>query len=235
MGACYEGHLDVVRALCDRGAEVNATCTGEKYGEWFSALSLAARENHQLVISELCNRKADLNARDDETAFMLACRMGCLEAVQELYTRGADVSIPSRDQMTAFMIACEKGHLDVVRYLCDIEPGLMSATIMGGWTPLMYAVSWCRQDVICELLQRGADVNARETSTGKTALMVAGESSSSDMCILLLQHNADKNALDLQGHTAYFHSQGAEVWDPGDMEAYYVTQGILFIIPPLDL
>ena len=203
MGASENGHLDVVITLCERGADVNAACINGVYGNGLTALMLAARGDHHLVISELCDREADLNAkifRDGETAFMLACQKGCLGAVRELYTRGADVNIPSLDEMTGFMQACEEGHLDVVRYLCDENPGLMSATIMGGWTPLMYAVPGCREDIICELLSMGADVNAKGTSTGETALMVAGQHSSSKMCILLLQYNAGREHV----YTAFF-------------------------------
>jgi len=68
-------------------------------------------------------------------------------------------------------------------------------------TPLMHACARKQLEVAKLLLERGADVNARDMD-GKTALhFTAAEGRSADTVRLLLEHGADVNAVDRFGFT----------------------------------
>ena len=68
-------------------------------------------------------------------------------------------------------------------------------------TPLMYAASYGRQDVVRVLLSKGAAVNNKDT-LGNTALMNAVEIGNFDIVSALLTKGADVNAANLEGETA---------------------------------
>jgi len=53
MGASQEGHLKVVRQLCERGANVNAATTNG-----YTALIWASLKGHLEIVRELCARGA---------------------------------------------------------------------------------------------------------------------------------------------------------------------------------
>lgn len=136
MFASEYGHLEVVRELCDRGADVNAAKTTDGY----TSLMWASLWGHLEVVRELCDRGANINATTDigMTALMWASRYGRLEIVRELCVRGANVNAATNNGYTSLMIACEEGHIDVVRELCK-RGADMNAKSKHGSTALMIA------------------------------------------------------------------------------------------------
>jgi len=58
MWACQEGHQEVVRELCERGANVNAACNTDGY----TALMEASRKGHLSVVQALLNHGASKSA-----------------------------------------------------------------------------------------------------------------------------------------------------------------------------
>jgi hypothetical protein len=81
-----------------------------------------------------------------------------------------------------------------------------------GKTALMYAVQFNLSDTATLLLERGADVNAKTSTTGdcwsginvtgRTALMYAAENADLAMADLLLRHGADAAAIDSRKQSA---------------------------------
>jgi ankyrin repeat protein len=59
---CYQGHVEIVRLLCDHGADVEA-----RTNSGWRPLHLAAMHGHISVVKELIEeRNAEINARDDD-------------------------------------------------------------------------------------------------------------------------------------------------------------------------
>ena len=113
--ACLGGHLEIVRELLGRGANV-AACTD--YGT--TSLITACRQGHLDIVHELLGRGADVNAANTDgwTSLMHACLSGHLEVVRELLGQGANVNAAVADDgQTSLMLACENGHLEVARLL----------------------------------------------------------------------------------------------------------------------
>jgi ankyrin repeat protein len=113
------------------------------------------------------------------TALHFAAREGHMDAVRELVTGNADLNLVSgADQTPPITEAIINGHLDIAKYLLDhgANPGLANAT---GLTPLYATIdmqwranAWYPQpttgeektkylDLMKDLLDKGADINAR--------------------------------------------------------------------------
>ena len=66
----------------------------------------------------------------------------------------------------------------------------------------MTAVAGGNLEIVRLLLDSGADVNARETRLGQTALLYAAARGRTDLVKLLLEHHADIHAASNSGSTA---------------------------------
>ena len=88
-------------------------------------------------------------------------------------------------------MACEKGYLELVQTLLNLE-AMIDHKDQKKKTPLMYAIQAKAQnlDVVGELLQRNADVNA-QTVTGLTALLLAAFKKHAGIITMLLKNGAD--------------------------------------------
>lgn len=108
--ASLKGRLDTVRALLNRGVNVNA-----RGSNGFTALMMACWWGHLEVARLLLERGANVNAKspDGYTALMEACRFGRFEVAKLLLKRGADVHTKTETGKTARTFAKEKGHKDL--------------------------------------------------------------------------------------------------------------------------
>jgi len=77
-----------------------------------------------------------------------------------------------------------------------------------GWTVLMLAAWYGRDNVVKELLDRGADVNAKSDDYDQTALMFAATKCSTDTIIALIDKGADVNAKPAKGKHGIFGTTG---------------------------
>jgi uncharacterized protein len=99
------------------------------------------------------------------------------------------------------LMAAEKGKTK--RILEALENGAdVNAADPRGWTPLMKAVTHNHSEAVNLLIERGANVNAREKILGLMPLMMSGTEGGADMVSLLLDSGAHVNAVDNNGSTA---------------------------------
>jgi hypothetical protein len=84
--ACRKGHVEVIKLLLDRGAEVDRVDSNG-----FTALGWACRKGHVEVIKLLLDRgaKVDRAGSDGSTALRRACHGGHVEVVKLLLEHGA--------------------------------------------------------------------------------------------------------------------------------------------------
>ena len=139
--AAQNGHLEVVRLLLERGANVNAQNTDELW--W----------------------------RERRTPLHFAAQNGHLDVVRLLLERGANVNAETSGVAgwTPLHFAAQNGHLEVVRVLLERGANVNAQTTLF-WedadarrTPLHYATKNGHLEVVRLLLERGANVNAQAT------------------------------------------------------------------------
>ena len=114
MFAAREGHIDIVRLLLDRGANINAINDYER-----TALMWAANTGHTDVVRLLLDRGANINAvdGDGDTALMSASESGHTYTVRLLLDRGANINAINGNGDTVLIGAAKIGHADTVRLL----------------------------------------------------------------------------------------------------------------------
>ncbi|MES2633657.1 MAG: ankyrin repeat domain-containing protein [Pseudomonadota bacterium] len=107
MIAALRGHLEVVRKLIDRGADVN------KPG--WTPLHYAATSGHVPIIALLLENHAYIDAESPNktTPLMMAVHYGSAEAVKHLLEAGADPSLKNQLGMTAVDFANRANRKDM--------------------------------------------------------------------------------------------------------------------------
>ncbi|XP_065215574.1 ankyrin repeat and SAM domain-containing protein 6-like [Planococcus citri] len=123
------------------------------------------------------------------TPLMYAC-IYCREHIVSAIVNMVPSSIYSiNDKMqTSLMLSCKSGDLNIVKLLTKKE--ILECKDTKGWTALFYAVIYDHVDIICYLMRKGADVNARDYSSC-TLLMTAVKQGKENIVELLLGFGAD--------------------------------------------
>ncbi len=115
-----------------------------------------------------------VGARRPERALILAAREGDLAAITALVRSGADANERGGvNDWTALMHAIHKNQRRSVLALLDAGADVNARSDHGGYeTALIMAAGYGYEDIVRDLLERGADPYA-ETSGGETALSAA--------------------------------------------------------------
>jgi len=179
----------------------------------FTALHWAAeRSNPQLVdllIAAGANVKA--SSRYHVTPLYLACNNGNAAIVERLLKAGADPNQPSLEDQTPLMTAAAAGNPDVLRLLLKQTVNVNAAEPFRGQTALMWAASEGNAPAAEELIEFGAQVNAK-SKNGFTPFLFAVRNAHIDAAKALLKHGANvndvapdgTNALNMAVVNAYF-------------------------------
>ena len=166
------GTVEAMRLLLDAGAEVNAR-------NGFEATPLIWAAGNVPKARLLIERGADVNAktRQGRTPLMVAAACSeCSEIVRLLLSKGADAKAQDSVIGTALSIAAENGNTESVRLLLNVGVDSKQA-LGGGITPLHLAIYNCDLAAAKLLLAKGADVNVKNTFSGRVkfgAIMLVG-------------------------------------------------------------
>jgi len=106
MFAAWRGHVDAVRWLLDRGAQIN------RAGLQWSALHYAVFAGHEKASKALIARGANINARstNGSTPLMMAAREGHEDLAMLLVDLGADTTVKNDWGEDAFVWAMRNKH-----------------------------------------------------------------------------------------------------------------------------
>ncbi|XP_077583153.1 photoreceptor ankyrin repeat protein [Stigmatopora nigra] len=102
---------------------------------------------------------------------MVACCKGFIDIVYGLNTCPyIDINHQDNEGNTALMIASQAGHISTVMYLLNYYPGIdTEIRDCRGFTALIKAAMTGRDDVVAALLMAGADIQATDTTKGRSS------------------------------------------------------------------
>ena len=197
--AAEMGHAEVVETLLQSRAEVDSlTSSG------MTPLMLAAKNGHGDVCTVLLQSGASvelMDSVDSFTALIHASLFGHASAVTAILASPAGKKVinhakPS-DGFTALLQAALQGQVEVVQLLLRNRAHVDSTTLPagagspGGLTPLHLAAKKGHADVVCALLQMGADVRAVDNNGNNALHHCCITSGGEDVADALLEVGAD--------------------------------------------
>ncbi len=191
MIAVYNGHLDCVTYLINRGADVTLQDASGR-----TALDYArdtAMVDLLRGVGLTAVKSLDEQLRD-------AVKRGDVAAVRNLLARGAKVSAVDSDSRTALVLAAANGDTVAAKML---ESGTLNINALdpNGNTLLMRNVT--NLEIVFAAIQAGADINI-QNENGDTALMMAAGQTGTDVVRALIDAGADVNIQNRRGETALF-------------------------------
>jgi ankyrin repeat protein len=187
LKAAQNGYTEIVRALVENGADVEAK---DSYD--LTALFLAAYEGYTDIVQLLLDYGADISVRNayGMSALLWTAWNGHTETLQVLLDRGADVEEQDNSEETALIKAAYQGHTEIVRILLDRNVDV-NVKNSDGADALIYAAWQGYTEIVQLLLDKGADVTA-EDNVGQTAMLLAAAHGYTDIVELLKQAGADE-------------------------------------------
>ncbi|KAK4573996.1 hypothetical protein LTR86_001757 [Recurvomyces mirabilis] len=190
--AAGSGNLILTKSLIQRGANIDGASN--------YALQLAARGGYIDVVNMLLDHDAAIDRKvpdSDEldfasgTALQAACEYGRLDVVETLLRRGADPNLNGRILSRPLVVATQDAKLEILKLLLA-APGT-EPNVHGGEsqaTPLIFAAANMSVEAVRLLLQKGADINAKD-NLGDTALIMAAWKGDRDCVEHLCDQGAD--------------------------------------------
>lgn len=149
------GHVDIIKMLLERGADVNAQNNLDE-----TPLTEAAHRGHKEIIEILINAGANINSNTlyGSTALMNAASRGHKEIVHLLLHAGANINDQNNSNRTALIDAVSNGHTEVTQMLLNAGANVNIKNVRNN-TALTYALRSQDKEIIEILLQAGASNN----------------------------------------------------------------------------
>lgn len=160
--AVTNGDISTVKALLDRGANVNAV--EEKYG--ITPLHMAAYQGNMELVQLLLDRGANINAKDKEGEAPLhsASNNGQLQVVKLLINKGADINSRTNHGWTPLHYAAAIGSKEVAAILISRGANI-KVRANDGKTTLDWAATKGHKEVVELLKSHSGNLEEKQTKT----------------------------------------------------------------------
>ena len=190
------GHLEVVRLLVEKGADMTIA-----HSAGWTPIHSAAAGGYDDVVKLLVHNGADITAADSDgwTLLHKAAGTGNIELARLLTSNGADITAENGGGWTPLLIAAGMGHSEVIRMLIGMGVNTMVAQ-NDGWTPLHAAARNGHLEAAKLLIDQGVDITAA-SNVGWTPIHAAAAHGHPKVVKLLLDMGVDVEAIDKSGWT----------------------------------
>ncbi len=199
MIAARQGNLEIVNMLLNKrklgnNAELDLADNKDR-----TALSYAVKNNHVQIVNALLLAGANPNvyslyAGETTNPLFIASANGYIEIIKLLLAQKCtDFCYKDKRSMTALMIAVLKKQIEVVKLLlanADIKKTFWVKAKINGQTALMLAASDGCVEIVRELLEADAAINAQSEPEELTALMLAAANGHVDVVKALLSYKS---------------------------------------------
>ena len=194
MHAAKNGHLDCVRLLIGRGADVHNRSVDGLTAAHYAAFRgqtevLLALFDAGVAVDVTDGGAVDVDGCDVWTPLICACHNGHTQCVLSLLGHGADVHKATRKGMTAAHCAAFGGNSEMLLAILDAGVAV-DVTDSNLRTPLMSVACDGLLECLLLLIERGADVCHRD-SVGWTAAHCAAQRGNVQMLRALIASGAD--------------------------------------------
>ncbi|XP_019623706.1 PREDICTED: B-cell lymphoma 3 protein homolog [Branchiostoma belcheri] len=163
-----------------------------------------------LTLLAMAHRNIDIYNHLRQTPLHLAVITEQWPLVRMLVLSGACADVQDRNGQTAVHLSCQTASTACLHTIltCTTRELDLELRNYDGLTPLHVAVNTGNQDVAMLLVDSGADVDATDGKSGRTALFHAVERDQEDMVLYLLRAGAKVNAQCYAGNTPLHAASG---------------------------
>ena len=194
--AVKQNHIEVVKYLLQKGADISLTTEPEKR----NALHIASQEGSVAVIEMLLSYDLRPDPRDGEGNTPLACAAanGQIEAVNCLLEHGADPFLKGQNGWSLLHFAAQSGNVVIIETMLSkgLDINSRGKTMCDdGITPLMVAAALGQERAVNLLLSKGADPHLK-ILMGKNLLHVAAQGGNTSIVKKALSYDIDIDSKD---------------------------------------
>ena len=132
-----------------------------------------------------------------------AVQSGNLAKTLSAIQNAADINAVDEHGANSLHIATQNNNIEIVEILLANKININDLT-PDGWTAMHFAATRGYAEIASLLIQAGINVKIAGLRYKRTALHYAADQGRSEVISLLLAAAADKNALDIEGHTPLF-------------------------------
>jgi ankyrin repeat protein len=173
--AAHRAYIDILERLLDAAPKDILSRSSQKERKP-TPLHLAASQGHSDVIQYLIERQADIGALDqnNETPLFLAVRARRAASVRQLANSATKLKRNIQKQIPLH-VAARRGFFGIAEFLLetDCDEQLMARDHEGN-TPLHLALIAKRRETVTVLLDKGADIMARNDARESSYTLASG-------------------------------------------------------------
>ena len=200
MIAVKRNHVEVVKYLLQKGADISLTTESNKR----NALHIASQYGSVEAMEMLLSYDLRPDSRDVEGNTPLACAAasGQIEAVNCLLKHGADPFLKGKHGRSLLHFAAQSDNVIIIETMLSKGLDIDSRGETQGETPLMLSIASGKLEAAKYLLEKGADESLKSTPGKISLLSIASGAGSIAAIEMLLSHGCNIDSRDGGGDTA---------------------------------